>query len=104
MYWFELTSGRTFGIMAERRGVVTMTNEEKILEMLTGMQAEIKEMKGEIKEIRTEMEETKAELKEVHEKVDVLAESQEELRTSVNAILDWTDTVSTVVPIVPKIS
>ena len=50
------------------------------------------------------MEETKAELKEVHEKVDVLAESQEELRTSVNAILDWTDTVSTVVPIVPKIS
>ena len=104
MYWFELTSGRTFGIMAERRGVVTMTNEEKILEMLTGMQAEIKEVKGEIKEIRTEMEETKAELKEVHEKVDVLAESQEELRTSVNAILDWTDTVSTVVPIVPKIS
>lgn len=88
-----------------------MTNEEKILEMLTGMQGEIKEMKGEIKEvkgeineIKTEMEETKVELKEVHEKVDVLAESQEELRTSVNAILDWTDTVSTVVPIVPKIS
>ena len=125
MYWLELTSGHTFGIMAEKSGVVTMTNEEKILEMLTGMQAEIKEMKGEIKEmkgeikevkgeikevkgeikeIKTEMEETKAELKEVHEKVDVLAESQEELRTSVNAILDWTDTVSTVVPIVPKIS
>lgn len=60
-----------------------MSNEEKILELLTSMQAEMKEMKQTLED---------------------LSESHDEVRTSVNAILDWTDTVSTVVPIVPKIS
>lgn len=83
--------------MWAKKGVVALTNEEKILEMLN--------------KINNRLDSVESELKEVHEKVDdlaesqaALAESQEELRTSVNAILDWTDTVSTVVPIVPKIS
>ncbi len=74
-----------------------MTNEEKILEMLTRIDSRLGS-------VETRLDFVESELKEVHEKVDDLAESQAELRTSVNAILDWTDTVSTVVPIVPKIS
>lgn len=77
--------------------MLVLTNGAKILEMLG--------------EITSRLDSLESEIKEVHVKVDgltesqaALAESQEELRTSANAILDWTDTVSTVVPIVPKIS
>ena len=83
--------------MVEKKGVVCMTNEEKILEILTGMQADIKNL-------NTRMDSLESKVDGLESKVDDLTESQGELRTSVNAILDWTDTVSTVVPIVPKIS
>lgn len=74
-----------------------MTNEEKILEILTGMQADIKTL-------NTRMDSLESKVDSLAESQAALAESHEEVRTSVNAILDWTDTVSAVVPIVPKIS
>lgn len=83
--------------MVEKKGVVVLTNEEKILEMLTKIDSRLGS-------VETRLDSVESELKEVHEKVDDLSESQSELRTTVNAILDWTDTVSGVIPIVPKIS
>jgi len=44
------------------------------------------------------------EVKAIRSDIDDMKESQEEVRTSVNAILDWTETVSTEVPGIPKIS
>jgi len=69
--------------MEAKKGVVALTNEEKILEMLA--------------QINTRLD-------SLETKVDSLAESQGEIRSGLNAVLEWTDTVSTVVPIVPKIS
>lgn len=83
--------------MVEKKGVVVLTNEEKILEMLTGMQSQMDGMQKDIKNLNIRMD-------SLESKMDDLAESQAELRTTVNAILDWTDTVSGVIPIVPKIS
>lgn len=93
--------------MEETKGVVLVTNEEKILEMLTKISSRLDSLESEVKESHEKLE---SEIKEVHKKVDALTESQEalaesqsELRASVNAILEWTETVSAVVPMVPPI-
>lgn len=71
-----------------------MTNEEKVLEILTGMQQEIKQINGRLDSMESEIKEVKAELKQVHEKVDDLTEVHEETRASVNALVDWAERAS----------
>lgn len=74
-----------------------MNNEDKILELLGSMQ--------------TSMQAMQADMKGMHEKIDKLTEGQEELRedldevrTSVNALLDWSDRVSSIEQLrIPKI-
>jgi len=87
-----------------KKGVVTLTNEEKILEMLTFMQSELKEVHQKVDSLEIKVDNLEIKVDNLETKVNDLAESHEETRTSVNAILEWTDTVSSVVPIVPKIS
>ena len=71
-----------------------MNNEEKILEILASVQTEMKGMRTEIKGMQAEMKGMQAEIKEIHGKLDELTEAHEETRTSVNAILEWTEKVS----------
>ena len=66
-----------------------MSNEEKILEMLAAMQSQMGTMQSE--------------MKDMHQKIDLLTEGQkelredlEEVRTSVNALVDWSERVSSI--------
>lgn len=90
--------------MAKRKGGVTLTNEEKILEILGKINGRLDSLESEVKEVHEKMDELAESQAALVKAQAELAESQAKFRTSVNAILDWTDTVSTVVPIVPKIS
>ncbi len=54
-----------------------MTNEEKILEMLTEMKSDMSQMK---KDVST-----------ISERLDRLEESNEEVRSGVNALLEWAE-------------
>ncbi len=83
--------------MKVRKGVATLTNEDKILEMLATMQ-------GDIRQINTRLDSVETEVKAIRSDIVDMKESQEEVRTSVNAVLEWTETVSAVVPDIPKIS
>lgn len=87
--------------MIAKKGVVTLTNEDKILEILTGMQNQMNGMQQEIKQINGRLDtmdgrlgSLEAEVKEIHQKVDDLTESHEETRASVNALLDWAERAS----------
>ncbi len=66
-----------------------MNNEEKILEMLAAMQ-------GSISAIQTKQEETDQKITAVQAKLDDLVESHDEVRTCINALLEWTDKVSSI--------
>lgn len=90
--------------MVAKKGVVTLANEDKILEMLTRIDCRLESVETRLDSLESEVKEVRTKVDDLTESQAALAESQLELRTSVNAILDWTDTVSTVVPIVPKIS
>jgi len=83
--------------MEKGKGVAALTNEDKILEMLAAMQ-------GYIRQINTRLGSVETEVKAIRSDLDDMKESQEEVRTSVNAILEWTESVSTEAPDVPKIS
>ena len=78
-----------------------MTNEEKILEMLTGMQTQMSGMQTQmsgmqtqITEMQTDIKKLDARLDSLESKVDTLTEAHEETRTSVNALLDWAERAS----------
>lgn len=64
-----------------------MSNEEKILQILSEMQTDMKEVKGRLDRLQTDMtglKEDVAELKEAHEIT----------RDGVNALLEWSDKIS----------
>lgn len=74
-----------------------MNNEDKILELLGAMQTSMQSMQSDIQKINGRLDSLEA-------KVDDLAEGQDELRTSVNALLDWSDRVSSIEQLkLPKI-
>jgi len=79
------------------KGVAALTNEDKIVEILAAMQ-------GDIRQTNTRLGSAETEVKAIRSDLDDMEEYQEEVRTSVNAILEWTETVSTEAPDVPKIS
>ncbi len=95
-----------------------MTNEEKILKMLVAMQGDIRQintrldsmdgrmdsMDGRMDSMDSRLGSLETEVKAVRSDIDDMKESQEEVRTGLNAVLEWTETVSAVVPDIPKIS
>ena len=102
-----------------------MNNEDKILEMLTAMQArqekseellgvmqasmqsmqsDIQKINGRLDSMDERLDSMDGRLNSLEEKVDDLAEGQDELRTSVNALLDWSERVSSIEQLrIPKI-
>lgn len=68
------------------------------------LETEVREIKTDISDLKESQSELRTSVDTLTESVDTLTEDHAETRSSVNAILDWTDTVSAVVPIVPKIS
>lgn len=67
-----------------------MTNEEKILEMLTEMKSDMGQMK---KDVST-----------INERLDGLEESNEEVRSGVNALLEWAEECGNVIKFpLPKV-
>ena len=95
-----------------------MNNEDKILEMLTAMQASMQSMQARQEKSEELLTAMQADMKGMHEKIDVLTEGQDELRkgqdeiredldelrTSVNALLDWSERVSSIEQLrIPKI-
>lgn len=61
-----------------------MTNEEKILEMLAGMQAQMNGMQGELKAMNRRLD-------SVEEKLDALAEEHAITREGVNKLVEWSE-------------
>lgn len=95
-----------------------MNNEDKILELLTAMQANMQSMQARQEKSEELLTAMQADMKGMHEKIDILTDGQEELRkgqediqenldelrTSVNALLDWSDRVSSIEQLkLPKI-
>lgn len=67
-----------------------MTNEEKILEMLTEMKSDMGQMK---KDVST-----------ISDRLDKLEESGEEVRSGVNALLEWAEECGNVIKFpLPKV-
>lgn len=75
-----------------------MNNEEKILEILSVMQQDMSELKSDVAELKTDVAVLKTDVAVLKVKVtrleaDVagLKEGQEEVRGSVNRLVEWAD-------------
>ena len=75
-----------------------MNNEEKILEMLAAMQGSIsaiqtkqEETDQKITAIQAKQEEADQKITAMQAKLDDLVESHDEVRTCINALLEWTE-------------
>ncbi len=94
-----------------------MNNEDKILQILGTMQEDIHSMKDdiqgmkddiqdlrsdmqgvkfEIQGLKSDMQGVKSEITKLHGKVDALAKSQEQTRVTVNALVEWSDRITSV--------
>ena len=80
-----------------------MSNEEKILEMLAAMQSQMGTMQSEMKDMHQKIDLLTEGQKELRKDVDELRKGQEErredleeVRTSVNALVDWSERVSSI--------
>ena len=81
-----------------------MNNEEKILEILTVMQTQITSMQTDITSMQKDIKRIDGRIDSVEEKLDDLIEAHAETRASVNAILEWTDKVSSITELhIPRI-
>ncbi len=90
--------------MEARKGGLALTNEEKILEMLAQINTRLDSVDGRLDSVDGRLDSVETEVKAVRSDIDDMKESQEEVRTGLNAVLEWTETVSAVVPDIPKIS
>ena len=80
-----------------------MNNEDKILQILGTMQDDIHSMKDDIqglkedvRGLKSDMQGVKSEITKLHGKVDSLAKSQEQTRVTVNALVEWSDRITSV--------
>lgn len=81
-----------------------MNNEDKILELLTAMQADMKGMHEKIDVLTEGQDELRKGQDELRKGQDEIREDLDELRTSVNALLDWSERVSSIEQLrIPKI-
>ena len=70
---------------------VTATNEEKILQLLEVMQADISGMKADIAQLKASQEELKASQEELKASQEEMKETLSEHTVVLNAILEWAD-------------
>ena len=70
---------------------VTATNEEKILQLLEAMQADISGMKADIAQLKASQEELKASQEELKASQEEMKETLSEHTVVLNAILEWAD-------------
>ena len=75
-----------------------MTNEEKILEMLTQMQGDIAqmqeditEMRGDITEMRGDITRMQGDITRMQGDIESIKETQEEHSTALSALIEWTE-------------
>jgi regulator of replication initiation timing len=79
-------------------GMTVMNNEEKILEILTAMQADISELKADVAELKTDVAELKADVAELKVAVAKLNEDMVEVKEKIDTIneaigiiVEWID-------------
>ena len=77
---------------------VTATNEEKILQLLEVMQADISGLKTDVADLKTDVAGLKTDVAQLKTDVEELKASQEEMKetlsehtVALNAILEWAD-------------
>ena len=70
---------------------VTATNEERILQLLEVMQADISGMKADIAQLKASQEELKASQEELKASQEEMKETLSEHTVVLNAILEWAD-------------
>ena len=77
---------------------VTATNEEKILQLLEVMQADISGLKTDVAGLKTDVADLKTDVAQLKTDVEELKASQEEMKetlsehtVALNAILEWAD-------------
>lgn len=77
---------------------VTATNEEKILQLLEVMQADISGLKTDVADLKTDVAGLKTDVAQLKTDVEELKASQEEMKETLsehtvvlNAILEWAD-------------
>ena len=70
---------------------MTATNEERILQLLEVMQADISGMKADIAQLKASQEELKASQEELKASQEEMKETLSEHTVVLNAILEWAD-------------
>lgn len=95
----------------DRQEVIPMTNEEKILEMLGSMQADIKTIKSDVQSLQSDVQGLQSDVQGLQSdvrtiQVDVaeMKESLEEVRTTTNVLVDWAErAISKMKPDLPEL-
>ncbi|MCI9165609.1 MAG: hypothetical protein HFF64_06375 [Oscillospiraceae bacterium] len=72
------------------------TRQEKTEEMLAAMQGSITTMQGDIVSMQGDIKNINGRLDSIEEKLDDLTEAHEVTRDGVNALLEWSDRVSSI--------
>ena len=72
------------------------TRQEKTEEMLVAMQGSITTMQGDIVSMHGDIKNINGRLDSIEEKLDDLTEAHEVTRDGVNALLEWSDRVSSI--------
>ena len=70
---------------------MTVTNEERILQLLEVMQTDISGMKADIAQLKASQEELKASQEELKASQEEMKETLSEHTVVLNAILEWAD-------------
>lgn len=70
---------------------VTATNEEKILQLLEVMQADISGLKTDVAGLKTDVAQLKTDVEELKASQEEMKETLSEHTVALNAILEWAD-------------
>lgn len=70
---------------------VTATNEEKILQLLEVMQADISGLKTDVADLKTDVAQLKTDVEELKASQEEMKETLSEHTVVLNAILEWAD-------------
>ena len=65
-------------------------------EDVRGLKSDMQGMKDDVRELKSDMQGVKSEITKLHGKVDSLAKSQEQTRVTVNALVEWSDRITSV--------
>ena len=74
-----------------------MSNEEKILELLSAMQKDLAGVKEDLADVKEDLAGVKEDLAGVKEDLAELKEAHEETRCGVNSLLEWAEECGNVI-------